>query len=167
MKHKLFFQTAICVGVCFIAVYGQKNVNTTVSKYYAMCHKAVMHQMTVEEVEYVWNQMKSTLSNAPAKVVSAIVEVNESSKYGQPIDQEGIGTVRQVHAVAGGAVEKTGRNQKYGLYIILRHEDAISIYGNLSTAGVVEKERIQRGEIIGSFDSSGENEFYYELRTDL
>jgi len=126
-----------------------------------------MHQTTAEEAEAVWNRVTSTIYGVPAKIVSAVTEVNEASKYGQPIDREGAGTIRQVHAVAGGVVQKTGKNDQYGLYVELKHEDAISIYGNLYSAGVVEKERIQRGEIIGSFDSSGEKEFYYELRTDL
>ena len=41
-----------------------------------------------------------------------------------------------------GVVEKTGLNNEYGLYVKLKHEDAVSIYGNLDTTNVVEKERI-------------------------
>ena len=167
MRNKLTLQIAVCIGITAVAVYGGKVENETVSRYYNLCRQAVMHQVTAEEAAEVWNRMTETLSGAPAKIVSAVTEVNEASKYGKPIDEEGSGAIRQVHAVAGGMVQKTGKNDAYGLYVEIRHEDAVSIYGNLNTAGVVEKERIQRGEIIGSFDSSGEKEFYYELRTDL
>ena len=167
MKNKLFLQITVCIGISAAVVWGKNLENPTFLKIYHLCSDAVLHQTTAEEVEGVWNRVSQTLSGAPARIVSAVTEVNEASKYGQPIDEEGDGVIRQVHAVAGGVVSKTGKNDKYGLYVQLQHEDAVSIYGNLNTAGVVEKERIQRGEIIGSFDSSGENGFYYELRTDL
>lgn len=43
----------------------------------------------------------------------------------------------------------------------------MTVYGNLSDIGVVEKERVQRGEIIGSYDTASEKEFYYDLQEDL
>ena len=167
MKNKLALQIAVCIGVSLITIWGKNLGNPEFLRVYNLCAEAIMNQTTVEEVETAWNHVRATISNAPTKFVSVITEVNEASKYGQPIDKESNGDIRQVHAVAGGMVTKTGINDEYGLYVELKHEDAVSIYGNLNTAGVVEKERIQRGEIIGSFDSSGEKEFYYELRTDL
>ncbi|MBR3755491.1 MAG: M23 family metallopeptidase [Firmicutes bacterium] len=167
MSNKLALQIAVCIGISAIAVWGKNLGNPEFLRVYNLCTEAVMHTTTVEEVQTVWNHMATVLNGAPAKIVSAVTEVNEASKYGQPIDKEGSGDIRQVHAVAGGVVEKTGYNEEYGLYVKLKHENAVSVYGNLDTAGVVEKERIQRGEIIGSFDSSGEKEFYYELHTDL
>lgn len=167
MRNKLALQIAVCIGISMITVWGTNLGNPEIMRVYHLCRDAVMHQTTAEEADAVWEHVQSVISGAPAKIVSAVTEVNEASKYGQPIDKESSGPIRQVHAVAGGMVTKTGINAQYGLYIELRHEDAISVYGNLDTVGVVEKERIQRGEIIGSFDSSGEKEFYYELRTDL
>lgn len=167
MRKKLVLQIAVCIGISTIAVWGKNLGNPELLRVYQLCAEAVMHQTTEEEVKEVWSRVTASLSDTPAKIVSAVTEVNEASKYGQPIDKEGSGDIRQVHAVAGGMVTRTGVNDQYGLYVELKHEDAVSIYGNLDTAGVVEKERIQRGEIIGSFDSSGEKEFYYELRTDL
>lgn len=167
MRNKLALQIAVCIGISAISVWGRNLGNPTFLKAYDLCTDMVMHQTTIEEAETVWNRVTETLSGAPAKIVSTVTEVNEASKYGQPMDETGPGDIRQIHAVAGGVVTKTGLNEPYGLYVEIRHEDAISIYGNLDTAGVVEKERIQRGEIIGSFDSSGDEEFYYELRTDL
>jgi len=167
VRNKLFLQIAVCIGISSVAVWGKHIGNPTFLEVYRLCTEAVMHQTTSEEAEAVWNRVTDVLGAAPAKIVSAVTEVNEASKYGQPIDEIGHGDIRQVHAVAGGMVTKTGVNDEYGLYVEIRHEDAVSVYGNLDTAGVVEKERIQRGEIIGSFDSSGEKEFYYELRTDL
>ena len=167
MRNKLALQIAVCIGISMITVWGKNLGNPEFLRVYNLCSDAVMHHMTIEEAEGVWHRMESVFDDAPAKIVSAVTEVNEASKYGQPIDKEGSGPIRQVHAVAGGMVTKTGINDAYGLYIEVQHEDAVSVYGILDTAGVVEKERIQRGEIIGSFDSSGEKEFYYELRTDL
>lgn len=167
MRSKLAMQIAVCVGISMITVWSRALGNPEFLRVYNLCNDAVMHHMTIEEAEGVWHRMESVFDDAPAKIVSAVTEVNEASKYGQPIDKEGSGSIRQVHAVAGGMVKRTGYNDAYGLYIEVQHEDAVSVYGNLDTAGVVEKERIQRGEIIGSFDSSKEKEFYYDLRTDL
>ena len=167
MRNKLALQTIACIGISIMAVWGKNTNSEPVSRSYDLCCQAVMHQMTIEETKAAWNHISTKLQAAPAKVVSVVTEVNEATKYGKPIDEKGAGEIRQVHAVAGGVVQKTGLNDEYGLYVEILHEDAVSIYGNLDTAGVVEKERIQRGEIIGSFDSSGEKEFYYELRTDL
>lgn len=167
MRNKFAMQLAVCIGISAVAVWGKNLGNPEFLSVYNLCTDAVMHQTTAEEVENVWRRTTDVLNGAPAKIVSAVMEVNEASKYGKPIDETGSGDIRQVHAVAGGVVTKTGMNDTYGLYVEIRHEDAVSIYGNLDTAGVVEKERIQRGEIIGSFDSSKEKEFYYDLRTDL
>ena len=126
-----------------------------------------MHQITSKEAAAAWNRVVDVFADAPGRLVSTVIEVNEASKYGQPIDEDGTSEIRHVHAVAGGVVQKTGKNDEYGLYIEIRHDEAVSVYGNMDTVSVVEKERVQRGEIIGSFYSSSEKEFYYELRADL
>ena len=64
-------------------------------------------------------------------------------------------------------VLSSGRDAKLGLYVKIKHEDAISVYGNLSDISVFESERVQRGEIIGSFDTNSGKEFYYDLQESI
>lgn len=69
--------------------------------------------------------------------------------------------------MAGGMIIASGKDKERGLYIEIKHDDAISVYGNLSDISVVESERVQRGEIIGSYDTDSEKDFFYELRENL
>ena len=45
----------------------------------------------------------------------------------------------------------------------IKHEDKFSVYGNLYTLTVVAGDKVKKGDIIGTFDSKGEEEFYYQL----
>ena len=83
------------------------------------------------------------------------------------MDEKSDSEIKQVHAVAGGMVLSSGRDAKLGLYVKIKHEDAISVYGNLSDISVFESERVQRGEIIGSFDTNSGKEFYYDLQENM
>ena len=166
-KKKIYLQIAVSLVLLAAVIVGSKIDHPTVTKYYETSKSMVMENLTREDVSAVWSHITSIAADAPSKVVSAITAVNESSKYGTPIDEKSTTRLKQVHAVAGGMVLKSGKNEEYGLYIQIKHEDAISIYGNLTGVSVVESERVQRGEIIGSYDSFSEEEFYYELKENL
>ncbi len=166
-KKKIYLQIAVSLVLMLAAVLGSRIDHPTFTKYYETSKAMVMENLTSEDFSAAWTRITSMAADAPSKVVSVITAVNESSKYGAPIDEKSTTRLKQVHAVAGGMVLKSGKNEKYGLYIQIKHEDAVSIYGNLTGVSVVESERVQRGEIIGSYDSFSEEEFYYELKENL
>ena len=166
-KYKFYIQIAICVMLISVtAACGQMNHPAAVT-WHNTVSRLVMTELTKEQVEDAWITMFTALSEAPSKAVSTIIAVNQATQYGEPIDEKSTTRMKQVHAVCGGMVLKSGKNEEYGLYIEIKHEDAVSVYGNLTGISVVEDERVQRGEIIGSYDSLSEEEFYYELRTNL
>ena len=167
MKNKLILQILSCLIIAVLLFCGEKTNHPVASQCYQSVKNTIMTQLTMDDVSRVWSETFSFVTGATTRIASTVMEVTEESKYGIPIDEKSDETVKQVHAVAGGMVEKTGKNDAYGLYIQIRHEDAVSVYGNLASVGVIEDERVQRGEIIGSFDSLGGTEFYYELRTNL
>lgn len=166
-KKKLYVQIAVCLVISLFALYGSKTNHSAVVKTYETAKALIMEQITWEDVTTAWSQMTALLSDAPSKVVSAVTAVNEASKYGEPIDEKSDTRMKQVHAVAGGMVLKSGKNDEYGLYVQIKHDSAVSVYGNLAGVSVVESERVQRGEIIGSYDSFSDTQFYYELRENL
>lgn len=163
-KNKLYLQIAVCMVISTVAVYGGNIKNETFAKYYAKAKAQVMYQMNMEDVKAAGKELTTALAGAPAKVVSVVADANSASKYGEPMDEKSDSDIKQVHAVAGGMVMSSGRDDELGLYIKIKHEDAVSVYGNLSDIGVIESERVQRGEIIGSFDTNSDKEFYYELQ---
>lgn len=166
-KKKLFCQITVCMVVTAVAVYGGRVENEKFAKTYSRARELVMHQVTLEEAKTVCADISAVVLDAPAKMISVVTKVNNESKYGHPIDEKSDAAIKQVHAAAGGMVLASGWDKEIGLYIKIRHEDAVTVYGNLNDIGVVEKERVQRGEIIGNFDTEGEKEFYYELRENL
>ena len=125
-----------------------------------------LRDMTWEEIKNAGTELSAALTDAPSQVVSLITEANTASRYGQPIDEKSDSPVKQVHAAAGGMVLSSGRDEEIGLYIRIQHEDAVSVYGNLADIGVVESERVQRGEIIGSYDTDCGKDFYFALQED-
>ncbi|SCJ80167.1 Membrane-bound metallopeptidase [uncultured Eubacterium sp.] len=166
-KNKLYWQIAACMVISAVAVYGGNIKNETFAKYYAEAKAQVMYQLNLEDVKEAGKQLSTALADAPAKVVSVVADVNSASKYGEPMDEKSDTDIKQVHAVAGGMVLSSGRDDKMGLYVKIKHEDAISVYGNLSDISVFESERVQRGEIIGSFDTNSGKEFYYDLQKNM
>ncbi|MGC2873002.1 peptidoglycan DD-metalloendopeptidase family protein [Ihubacter sp. rT4E-8] len=166
-KKKLCIQVVICVVALGAVYYGNNSNIPQVAKIFDQVKAVIMEQPTMEDVKDVGTRITAVLAGVPSKVVSAVSKVNSQSRYGEPIDQKASDGVKQVHAAAGGVVEASGKDDELGLYVKIRHEDAVTVYGHLSDIGVVEKERVQRGEIIGSYDISSGDEFYYDLQENL
>ncbi len=166
-RKKLYCQIMICMLLMTVAVCGKNIENPYFAKYYEKARNAVMTQVTMEDVRDVMAQLPDFLSNAPSKVVSAVAKVNSDSQYGTPIDEKSDSAVKQVHAAAGGMVIASGKDKELGLFIRIKHENATTVYGHLSNINVVEDERVQRGEIIGSYDTECGQDFFYELEKDL
>ena len=166
-KRKLYCQIMICMLLFTAAVCGEKTENETFAKYYGRAKDFVMEQTSMEDVKSVCAKFSATLAGAPGKVVSAVARVNTASRYGAPIDEKSDSGLKQVHAAAGGMVIASGKDKELGLYIKIKHEGAVTVYGNLNDIGVVESERIQRGEIIGNYDADCGREFFYELQENM
>lgn len=166
-KNKLYFQIISCMIISAVFFWGSNTNHEAVSQCYSRAKEMMMHQMSLEDVQQAGAYMKTQLSGAPAKVVSAVSKANEKSLYSQPIDENSDSAIKQVHAAAGGMVIAAGKDKERGLYIEIKHDDAISIYGQLQDISVAPSERVQRGEIIGSYNTDEEKDFYYELRENL
>ena len=166
-KNKLLMQTVVCLIMMTVFTYCGKSGNPKIASCREEAADIMMHQMTAEEAMNYGAALSSKLFAVPEKMAAAITEANSRTLYCEPIDERSSEAVKQVHAAAGGMVVASGRDKVRGLYIEIRHDNAVSVYGQLCDIGVVESERVQRGEIIGSYDTNCGKDFFYELRKDV
>ena len=96
-------------------------------------------------------------------MTSAVVSVNEMRNFSAPIDEKADNDIQSVHAAAGGIVAYAGIDKNLGMCIKIKHQSKVSVYGNLCTITAVTGDRVGKGDVIGTFNNSGEKEFYYQL----
>lgn len=162
-KKKIFWQMLICMFLSVIYVSGGNFSNPKISEAYDKAVAYIEKPVSVTEVQNYIQCATDSIKKAPRTAVDVIAKANTSSMYGEPIDEETSIPVKHVHAVCGGKVTKVGKSSIYGLYIEIKHKNATSVYGNLYDINVFEDERVSRGEIIGSYDSDSDKDFYFEL----
>lgn len=161
---KLFVQLIICIVVIITVIIMKNSGNALVSKYYDKICEMACYNITVSDIESMSAKAVSKIKGTPSRLVSTVIQVSKASQYGVPIDENNVTeTVKQVHSVAGGVVKSVGKNSENGLFVEIKHEDAVSTYGQLEDVKVVPNERVQRGEIVGSYDPKCGSEFYYQL----
>lgn len=127
--------------------------------------EAIHENYTLAELLQIGEEAATAVVSAPARISEMIVAANEQSFYGQPMsyNEDTSELVQPVYSSAGGRVLKSGIRDGIGLYVMVEHENKISTYGHLSSVRVVEGERVQKGEILGSYHRSNEHDFYYSL----
>lgn len=73
----------------------------------------------------------------------------------------------KVIAIADGTVSYVGKNDKYGNYVIINHDDNMqSLYGSLTSTRVTKGSKVSAGQLVGlvgQIDSSGSCELYFEM----
>lgn len=166
-EKKLYCQIVVCALLLGTAAAGSRIENGVFSRYFAQGHGCGDVSDDYGGCSGGGRLCFHAAFRRACKVVSAVSKANTATKYGEPIDEKSDSNIKQVHAVAGGMIIASGKDKERGLYIEIKHDDAISVYGNLSDISVVESERVQRGEIIGSYDTDSEKDFFYELRENL
>lgn len=166
-QNRWVWQTIVCLAV-YAAVHSGMGA-LTIEKYECIGElvkkitEAVQENYTLAELLELWDDASATVASIPVSVREAVISANQETLYGAPIDAPGDSESRQVYASAGGRVLKSGLQDGLGLYVMVEHQDKISTYGHLSSIRVVEGERIQKGEILGSYDNDSEYDFYYSL----
>ncbi len=166
-QNRWVWQSIVCLAV-FAAVHSGMGA-LTIEKYERIGElvkkitEAVQENYTLAELLELWDDASATVASIPVSVREAVISANQETLYGEPIDAAGDSESRQVYASAGGRVLKSGLQDGLGLYVMVEHQDKISTYGHLSSIRVVEGERIQKGEILGSYDNDSEYDFYYSL----
>ena len=116
-----------------------------------------------EDIVSAGTKLTDLVRETPDAISAAITVANEISQNGQPIDKDEKNPIKSVHSIAGGKVIYAGIDKQLGLCVRIKHEEKISTYGNLYTLTVVPGERVKRSDIIGTYNSEKDKEFYYHL----
>jgi len=169
-QNRWVWQTVVCLTIFGVVHSGMGAL--TIEKYEKIGElidkitEAIQENYTLAELLEIGEEAASKAVSAPAEISEAVISANEQSYYGKPLDDEPKApeeTVQPVYASAGGRVLKSGLQDGLGLYVMVEHQNKISIYGHLSSIRVVEGDRIAKGEILGSYDRTSNQEFYYSL----
>ena len=162
-KKVLVIQTAVCL-LLFAAV--QSGIHTKEGRLGDLIGRiadAVKENYTLAELLELGEAAEEAMVMAPGVIGDTLMAASELGTYGTPMDAESDDVIKNVYASAGGKVVKSGVSTGLGLYVIIEHPAKISTYGHLSNLRVVTGERVTKGDILGSHDSSQGEDFYYAL----
>ena len=162
-NSKVMIQAIICLCIFVSVQTGVLPEKGKAGEILDKISKAVRDNYTLAELLQIGKETAAAVVSAPARVSEAVLEANEKVQYGKPLDESEEEDIHPVYAVAGGKVLRAGIRDDIGMYVKVEHPDKISTYGQLSNAAVITGERVKKGDMIGSYDSSGEKEFYYVL----
>lgn len=162
-RNKIFVQAMVCLGI-FALVKGSTVIdNDKISDFRESTAEKISKNYTLSEIKEIGENAIETVIETPAVVSSAILEANQIGQYGKPIDEASEDEIKPVHSVSGGRVLKSGISKDLGMYVTIEHQNRVSTYGNLCNITVVSGDRVKKGDIIGSYDSTKEEEFYYDI----
>ena len=159
----LIIQTSVCL-LLFAAV--QSGIHTKDSKlgdFFSRIAEAVKENYTLAELLELGEAAEEAMVMAPSFIGETLMTASELGTYGTPMDENSDEVIKNVYASAGGKVAKSGVSSGLGLYVIIEHTGKISTYGHLSNIRVVTGERVTKGDILGTYDSGQDMDFYYAL----
>ncbi|MGN1414490.1 MAG: M23 family metallopeptidase [Anaerovoracaceae bacterium] len=162
-NSKVMIQAILCLGIFVSVQTGALPKEGKAGELLDKISNAIRENYTLAELLRIGQDTAEAVASAPARVNEAVFAANEKVQYGKPLDESEDEPIHQVYAVAGGKVLRAGIRDDIGMYVKVEHQDKISTYGHLSNAAVITGERVKKGDMIGSYDSSGEKEFYYVL----
>ena len=90
-----------------------------------------------------------------------MVKANQFTE-GEPLGKADKKGLQVVYAAEKGIVPEAGIDSKIGSFIKIKSSDTIYIYGNLEKISAVTGDKVKKGDVIGEFNSNGEEEFYYQ-----
>lgn len=162
---KKILLTQICI--CLFIVTGYITIgNSNAAVLKEKRSKAVAAISEHYRISDVFDKSKvavSALIKVPATLTNYVMKGQESQQFAEPIDQAAEGMITSVYAVSGGQVIETGESEELGNYIKIKHDGAVSVYGNCSRIYIKEGKHVRRGQVIGSYMQDKNNEFYYDL----
>lgn len=162
-RDKLLAQMMICF-VIFAAVRGTTFINNNEFDTIKDSVKSqVEKNYSIDEIKELGMDIASKIISAPAVLTSAVMQASTINRFSAPIDHKSTEKIQAVHAVYGGRIVYSGIDKDVGLCIRIRHEGKTSVYGNLDSINSITGERVNKGDIIGTFDNSNDKEFYYQL----
>ncbi len=169
MKYQDKFLTQIVICLSLVMVLDGAGIFTEgkIAEFSAKVQSAVSKNYTLEQVKNAGNKLLNGILEAPESISTAIMVANEVGDFGTAINDKSDTNIQSVYATNGGKVIYAGIDKMLGICVRIKHEDKISTYGNLYTLTVVTGERIEKGDIIGTYNNESKEEFYYQLEDSM
>ena len=162
-REKFVVQSVICLLI-FSAVKTTTMIDVEMMKNLkSWTEEKVTEHYSAEDLKKAAISFFGKAGEAQDIVTSVVIQANEKGRIMQPLGEADSGGIHAVYAPSGGEVVIAGISDEIGLYVKIKHDEQISVCGNLSELAVLTGERVRKGDIIGTFDSNGSADFVYEL----
>ena len=159
----LMIQTAACLLIFAVVQSGIHAKEGKLGDFLSRIAEAVNENYTLAELLELGETAEEAMVMAPGLIGDTLMAASELGTYGTPMDENSDEAIKNVYASAGGKVVKSGVSSSLGLYVMIEHPGKISTYGHLSNIRVVSGERVTKGNLIGTYDSTQDADFYYAL----
>ena len=162
-RKSLIIQAAVCLLIFAVVQSGIHTKEGKLGDFLSRIAEAVNENYTLAELLELGESAEEAMVMAPGLIGDTLMSASELGTYGTPMDDDSDDVIKNVYASAGGKVVKSGVSSSLGLYVMIEHPGKISTYGNLSNIRVVTGERVTKGDILGTYDSTQDADFYYAL----
>lgn len=115
---------------------------------------------TAEDIKQAASELIEEAGDAHEAVTAAVLAANDNGQYGRILGEADPDGIQIVYAPSGGRIISAGIDDELGMYVKISHDNKITVCGNMSQISVLTGERVRKGDIIGSFDSTSGKEFY-------
>ena len=159
--NKLITQTVICM-MLFAVIKTIGVIDTeSITKVKTAVENQFQKNYTLEDIKDAGSKAVNEVKEINPAVTAAVVKANQFTE-GEPLGKADKKGLQVVYAAEKGIVTEAGIDSKIGSFIKIKSSDTIYIYGNLEKISAVTGDKVKKGDVIGEFNSNGEEEFYYQ-----
>lgn len=161
-KEKFLIQVVICLVIfAGIRCAGMLDVKP-VKEVKAFIGEHFQQNYTTKDIKNAGSQVLREAETLHTTVTSAVVKANQLGEDDKTLGKADQNGIQMVYAVNNGNVMAAGIDKEIGKFIKIKTDKGIETYGNFCEITVLTGDRVRKGDIIGTFDSSGKHEFIYQ-----
>ena len=161
-KEKFLIQVVICLVIfAGIRCAGMLDVKP-VKEAKAFIGEHFQQNYTTKDIKNAGSQLLREAETLHTTVTSAVVKANQLGEDDKTLGKADQNGIQMVYAVNNGNVMAAGIDKEIGKFIKIKTDKGIETYGNFCEITVLTGDRVRKGDIIGTFDSSGKHEFIYQ-----
>lgn len=153
IKEKLLKKIVICAVIFTVVSAGDFIKGPWIDKVKSAIKEQVEKNYTLEDLTEKGRQAVETIVKIPSVMTETIEKANNGDKIVLPMDENSREEIKQVYAVDGGVVYSVGIDKEKRYFVTIKHQSSYTEYRNMASVTVVPKERIRKGQSIGTYDS--------------
>lgn len=159
-SEKIITQAVICMMIfALIKTIGLIDAEP-INKFKSGVSSYLQKNYTLDDIKDVGAKVVNEAKKINTAVTAAVVKANQLTE-GEPLGKADKNGLQVVYASEKGIVTQVGIDKEIGSFIKIKNDGSVHTYGNLSEISVITGDIIKKGDVIGEFDSSGEEDFYY------